>query len=125
MNRRQVCVLSNFSGPLHGVAVSKEGALLAGSADGKVLVGSPSRWAAAVDVGNGTDGVVGIVSAQDGYFLTSHRSGTVKLWRDNKVHLSVLGAFGSAYCGNPIAIVGDRLVAAGQTEPMLVFEGTG
>ena len=108
---RRLYTLGGFSGQVHATAQLADGRLLCAGQCGQIRIGYPDKWSAATVVSNGA-GVLGVLVARDGSFVTADHRCQVKLWRNGTSQVLDMQCCGSYY-GNPFAIVGQRLVLAG------------
>ena len=119
-----VKTLTGFSTYVFANAVLPDGQLVAGDWGGSIRVGSLDSWAATSAIANGS-GLTGVLAGHDRSFITADYAGNIKLWRSGACEVTLTGgmAGGSVYfIGVPVAVIGRRFVAVGNSNNLLVTE---
>ena len=109
---KELATLSSGPASVIGNARLPDNKLVAVDFGGSIRVGSLDNWDAATVIANGNP-YIGVLAGQDGSFVTVDKAGDIKLWRDGTCKVTLSGAYKIFYFGNPLAIVGGRLVVVG------------
>ena len=119
---KQLRILTGFSGSyVFGTARLPDARLVAVGSDGYIRIGTVDNWSAATVINNGAY-LMGVVAAQDGSFVTADSRGETRLWRNGVCEATLKGSHAGASYGNPVSIVGCRLVTIGAGRSLLLVE---
>ena len=103
-------------------ALLPDGRLVASDREGTIRVGSLDNWAAAAVISNGGSEVIGVLGGLDGSFVTTDTAGNIKLWRNCACEVTLTGGYASSGYGVPLAVIGRRFIAVGNSNNLLVAE---
>ena len=117
---KQLHSLGGFSSTVLATARLPDGRLLCAGQCGNIRIGFPDKWSAATALTSNT-GIHGVLVARDGSFVTADNQGQVRLWRNGTSRLLNIQCY-SAYSGTAFAVVGQRLLAAGNSNNIIIAE---
>ena len=98
-----------------------DGRFLASDWARTIRVGSLDAWTAATTTPN-RDNFICALAFQDGSFVTTDEGGNLKLWKDGICEVTLTGCCPWYYYGLQLAVIGRRLIVAGNNDNLLVAE---
>ena len=101
-----------------GHALLPDGRFVMGDTAGNIRAGWVESWSPVTVVT--TDTITGLLVGHDGSFVTTDQNGKLKLWRNGVCEVERTGTCASWSAAVPLAVIGRRLVAFGNSNYLLV-----